>query len=313
MRAQARSKTHSACARHPRILLRYLAGHFAVLVVTRPYPDDVSADAPTGEEKVAQYVEHLVVAELVRESQRLTYAVPADDDDLAAVGIPHRARGQQIVRLLGLDERPCGADPAPERLGRHLYLGQAFPDDVGGMIEVVGQSESVARKGKQKAVIVDEERALDDDLPARRVLLHNSDLLDSLDERRGAAVDKRNLPRVDPDDGVVDAHAVESAEDVLDDVHLAVGILEIGKGGAVFGLENVLDRDGDRKNPALADKLEGRTVVGRGGMDFNCDVAAGEDPDAFYDGYIAKCPLGVGHLPGPVPFSGSGLGDVGWR
>ena len=53
------------------------------------------------------------------------------------------------------------------------------------------------------------------DEAARRLLRHDTGLIDRGDESRGAAVHDRNFGAIDFDDGVIDAHAAQRGQHML--------------------------------------------------------------------------------------------------
>ncbi len=116
---------------------------------------------------------------------------------------------------------------------------------------------------------------------ARGVLGGDAGLFDQLDEGAGGAVADGRLVRGHFDDGVVDAHAGEGGEHVLDGVDLDAALGE--GGGTLDGLHFIRIRVDERLVREI-DTAEFETVVFRSGFEGECDFFSSVEGGAFEGG-----------------------------
>lgn len=124
------------------------------------------------------------------------------------------------------------------------------------------------------------------------ILGFETGFLDELHEGSGRAVGDGGFVGVHFDEGVVDAHADESGENVFDGVN-AVGA-DGESGGAFDGFDEV-DVGGDERFVGKVDAAEDEAVVDGSGFESEGHFLAGVEGGAFEGGSGSEGVLHVGH------------------
>ena len=192
-------------------------------------------------------------------------------DEAFDVLVDRERAGRGDLRLVGL-----GVDVDREVLRVDAAV-------VGGR---AGDAQAVEGQGDDgTAALVYRDRVREHERLARLGLLDDAALVDERGEGAGGTVDDRRLGGVEFDDGVVDGHAAEGGEDVLDGVQLD-GVGRDGRLTLELG-----DHLGHRTHLGLAEKVdpaEHQAGVGSTGLQGQGDVLAGVKGFALYGGFFAK-------------------------
>ena len=192
---------------------------------------DAAAHRQPEQREVAAQVEHLVPDELVGPAKpfRVHHLLVVEHDRVVERAAAREAGVPERVHFAQEAERARGRDVALEALRRQRAEVDLLAADR-GVVEIhrIADAEVARRLDADRAVAVhDFDLAADAQHLALFALREDPGRADQVDERRGAAVHHGQLGAVDLDPDVVDAQAVERAEQVLDRAHGGVTAAEL--------------------------------------------------------------------------------------
>lgn len=254
--------------------------------VSGAFGDDVAEEGPADEGEVADEVEGFVAAGLVGETEA---AVVEDLGVVEADGgfegsAPDEAHVAHLVELMLEAEGAGGGDVGGITFGGDFHFEGLAADEGVVKEDVAGEQEAVAGKdGDAFAVAFDADGGFDAEVAAAAAVGANAGGLDHFDELAAGAVEDGYFEVVDLDIGVIDAHGVEDAEQVLGGgdedalAHEAGGVADFGDVAPEGGDEEVFE--------VLAD--EDDAGAGGGGEDADGDGDAGMEANAgAFDGAL---------------------------
>ena len=232
----------------------------------------------------------------------LTILSPLRDDGRVERAALDEALLQEFLDVLVDREGPRGRDLRDVALGVDVRREVLRVDAavVGGG---AGDAEPVEGQGDDRAAaFVDGDRLRQGEDFARGVLLDDAALVDERRERSGGAVDDRRLGGVHFDDRVVDAHAAERGEHVLDGVELHRVRRD---GGLALQVGHHLGDGADLGFAEEVDAAEDEAGVGGAGLEGQGDLLAGVEGLAFDRGFSSEGALFhavhlVIHTPSPL-------------
>ena len=209
--------------------------------------DDVAANAMPAKREVANDIEDFMADEFVVEPERFLAqdGVAADDDGIFEAATFDQIFFHQRLHVFVENKSPRGRDFAFVDGGRDFRgqkLGEAAarPDLGAGDAEFFIRQHDEERSG----LCFNVNRLPHRENPPRRLLRHDSGLLDQLNVRECAAVADRGLIRIHLDDGVVHAHGGEGRKNVLDGMHPHRAFAD---GGGALDCFQVVDSRIDRR------------------------------------------------------------------
>lgn len=275
-------------AEHASVFGLEAAGHFCVRAVAGFDGDDVAHDAAAEEHEVADDVEDFVADEFVREAERFLGhdAVVADDDGVFETAALDEAFFEEPFDVLVEDEGACGGD----------FLFVDGGGDLGGEVLRVAAVWADLGAGDAEFAVWDdgdETTAGGFDVDgfadfvdrAESVLFLDAGGFDALDVGGGGAVADGRLVGVHFDEGVVDAHACEGGDDMLDGMDLDGAFCE---SGGAFDHLDLFDAGGDEGLVLEVHATEFDSVAGRGGLHGEGDLGTGVEGGACEGGWFGQ-------------------------
>ena len=279
---------------HVAVLLGDLACELGIGPMTRAHSDDVAEDSFAGKHEVAHEIEDLVTHELVIETQRLLgkQGFPSDDDGGLERATFDQALLKQWGDVLVVNKGARRGDFLFVDFGRDLsrvILGvTALGSDIGA-----GDAEFFVRHDVEDGAIprfLVNRLAHHEDFPCFLLLL-KARFFDQLDVREGTAVHDWRLVGIHLDDGIVDAHAGQGGDDVLDGVHIHAAF---GDGGGALDFLHLLGEGRDEGLVLQVDAAEFEPEVIRGRLEREGHLLTGVQGGACQRGGFCHGVLAVG-------------------
>lgn len=249
--------------------------------------DDVGLEADAGEDDVADDIEDLVADEFILEAQRLLAddLVALEDDGRVERPALDEALFEEFFDVLVDGERAGRGDLRFVGLGIDVDR-EVLRVDAAVIRRGAGDAQAIEGQGDDRAAaLVDRDRLREREDFAFVGLIDDARLMDERRERTRGAVDDRRFGGIEFDDGVVDAHAAERGEHVLDRVQLD------GVGGDGRLALQVGDHFRDRPDLGFAEKVDAaEDEAGVGGARFEGqgDLLAGVEGLAFDRGFFSE-------------------------
>ena len=229
--------------------------------------------------EVADEIQRLVAAAFVGEAEA---AGVEDGLAIEAHGVVERCAADQthvahLVELVFEAERPRGSEHGGVILRRDFQLERLTPNQRMREEHFTGEQEAVGRKNADAlASAFNRYRFANPQVPFAAARLPDSGGADQIDKGLAAAVENRHFEVIDLDEGVVDSHAVERAEQVLGgrDQHALAH-----QAGGVTDFLHVAPTGGDGEAFKIGTD-ENDASGGRGGEDADADRNTGMQADS---------------------------------
>jgi len=193
--------------------LEKLFGQLRVDVMSRTCGNDVRLERQAEQHDIANDIEDLVADEFVLKAQAFFRKdlVAADDDGAVEAAAFDFAHLHQFFDVFVNRERAGSGDLRHVRV-RIDVEREMLRVNTAVVSRRAGDTQRVARQSDDRAVAVGNGNGLiEDKIFALFILLHRIPLNDHVDEGLGRSVKNRRLARVELDQGVVDATAVQRA------------------------------------------------------------------------------------------------------
>ncbi len=186
--------------------------------VAGAFGDYVAEEGAADEGEVSDEVEGLVAATFVGEAEAFgvhDLAFGGEADGVGEGGAADEAHFAELVELFFEPEGAGGGEFAGVVLWGDVHLDGVLADG-GGEVDVAGEAETVVGEdGDALATFLDGDGAADAEVAAFAAELADASGAEHIDEGLAAAVDDGDFEVVEFEGDVVDAEAVEGAEEVF--------------------------------------------------------------------------------------------------
>src|SRR5476649_2005807 len=184
----------------------------------RAFGDHVTQQRPPQQRQVPDQVQRLMPAALIGRPQPagVHHAGVGEADGVLERRPANQAHVAHLVQIGFPTEGAGESDLASKTLGSHFEF-QRLPPNGCRVVRIAGQTEAfVGENSDALAFVFHRNGTADTQVAALAAILAGTGLLDQAHERKAAAIQDGNFQVVDLDEGVVDAHRIKNAEQVLD-------------------------------------------------------------------------------------------------